>query len=198
MKIFKSQLGNSLIELTVAMAIAGVMSVPLTGIIAAQLRVPLRISNEVSTASKLQSSTIVLLNDAVSAQSFTPGESPEYGTFKWLEFAGTVPIAAQARYFWQEEAVWRVLTRQGSASPPFLVLTDIKTPTDVVFTHTPSEWVFDNDTKSWNYVRGRIAVDLDVDRESTSDFKKLLSRGVLVADFRPALERPAPFPSPLR
>ena len=52
--------------------------------------------------------------------------------------------------------------------------------------------------RGWAYTSGRIAVDLDTKRESTNEFRELLSRGVLVADFRPSLERTAPFPSPLR
>ena len=54
-----------------AMAIAGIMSVPLAGVIAAQLRVPLEIADENRTASRLQSSITLLTNDAVSSQSFT-------------------------------------------------------------------------------------------------------------------------------
>ena len=94
--------------------------------------------------------------------------------------------------------MFRVLTRDGSASPPFLVIAEIDQYGDVVFKHTPSAWVFDDDTNQWAYTSGRIAVDLDTKRESTNEFRELLSRGVLVADFRPSLERTAPFPSPLR
>ena len=198
MKFLKSQLGNSLVELTVAMAIAGIMSVPLAGVIAAQLRIPLKISDEMRTASKLQSSTIVLMNDAVSSQSFTPGVEPEYGTFDWIEFAGAIPVAVSSRYYWEEESVFRVLTWDGSSSAPFLVIGGIEEYSDVVFKNTPSHWKFDPDTNNWAYNRGRIAVNLDIKRQSTKEFREFSSRGILVADFRPSFERPIPFPSPLQ
>ena len=198
MKFLKSQLGNSLVELTLAMAIAGIMSVPLAGVIAAQLRIPLEISEDVRTASKLQSSTVVLMNDAVSSRSFIPGLEPEYGTFEWIEFAGAVPVAVSSRYYWEDESVYRVLIWDGSASAPFLVINGIEEYGDVVFNHTPSQWKIDPDTKNWAYTRGRIAVDLDVRRQSVQEYRELLSRGVMVADFRPSFERPIPFPSPLQ
>lgn len=198
MKFVKSQFGNSLVELTVAMAIAGIMSVPLAGVIAAQLRVPLEISGEMKTASKLQSSTVVLMNDAVSSQSFTPGVEPEYGTFDWIEFAGAVPVAVSSRYYWEEGSVFRVLTWDGSASAPFLVIGGIDEYGDVAFEHTPSQWKFDPGTNEWTYIRGGIAVDLAIKRQSVNEDRELLNHGIVVAHFRPSFERPIPFPSPLR
>ncbi|PKB71931.1 MAG: hypothetical protein BZY87_02890 [SAR202 cluster bacterium Io17-Chloro-G6] len=180
------------------MAIAGIMSVPLSGIIAAQLRVPLKISDEVKTATKLQSSTVVLMNDAVSSRSFTPGVAPEYGTFEWIEFAGAIPVAVTSRYYWAEESVFRVLTWDGSSSAPFLLMGGIEEFGDVVFRHTPSQWKFDPNTDDWAYTRGGIAVDLDIERQSTDEVSELLSRGIVVADFRPSFERPVQFPSPLQ
>jgi len=187
-----------LVELTVAMAIAGIMSVPLTGVIAAQLRIPLEISSELKTASKLQSSAVVLMTDAVSAQSFTAGVEPVYGTFNWIEFAGAIPVAVTSRYYWQAESIFRVFTWDGSSSDPFMVIGEIEQYNDVIFKHTPSNWDFNPDTNKWSYTSGRIAVDLDTDRQSTNDFRELLSRGIIVADFRPSLERPVLFPSPLK
>ncbi len=187
-----------MVELTVAMAIAGIMSVPLAGVIAAQLRVPLQISDELRTATKLQSSTIVLTNDAVSARSFTPGLAPEYGTFEWIEFAGANPVAVSSRYYWADDSVFRVLTWDGSSSPPNLVIGGIERYGDVVFKHTPSSWKFDPDIDDWAYTRGRIAVVLDIKRESVDEASELLSRGIVVADFRPSFERPIPFPRPLQ
>ena len=187
-----------MIELTLAMAIAGIMSVPLAGVIAAQLRVPLEISNEVRTAGKLQSSTSMLMNDAVSSQSFTPGVEPEYGTFEWIEFAASIPVAVSSRYYWEEESVYRVFTWDGSSSPPLLVIGGIEEYSDVVFKHTPSEWKLDPDAKGWAYTRGRITVDLNIKRQSVNEARELLNRGAMVADFRPSIERPIAFPSPLR
>ena len=198
MKLFNSQLGNSLVEMTLAMAIAGIMAVPLTGIVSTQLRVPLKISNEISTSSRLQSSTVFLANDAVSARSFTVGENPEYGTFNWLEFAGSIPIAVSARYYWDEEKLLRVLTRDGASSPPQLVIPGILEYDNIMLIHVSSSWTLDETTRKWVYTRGRLQVDLDTQSAEAGAFKSLLSQVTIVADFRPSFERPAPFPSPLR
>ena len=39
---------------------------------------------------------------------------------------------------------------------------------------------------------------LDIKRESVDEASELLSRGIVVADFRPSFERPIPFPRPLQ
>ncbi len=99
----KRQLGNSLVEVTLALAIGGIISVPLAGIVGTQLRVPLRIANNIATATQIQSSTLFLVDDASTAQAFTAGTEPDYGTFTWTEYAFDPPLAIKARYYWQEQ-----------------------------------------------------------------------------------------------
>lgn len=194
MKLIKSQVGNTIVELTLALAIAGVVSVPLTGIIASQLRTPLRVSNEINAARQLQSSTVVMMDDAVSSRSFTPGENPVYGTFSWVEFAGTTPVPVTARYYWSEGDLFRDLVRGGDVRPPFLVIKGLSDYEDLQFDYQPPKWDYDPFAKSWSYTEGRIAVDINVTREVTSEFLELVRRGALVADFRPQQELPAVLP----
>ena len=123
---------------------------------------------------------------------------PEYGTFDWIEFANGVPVPVSSRYYWEEQSVYRAFTWGDSSSPRKLVIGEIEQYGDVVFTYTPSEWKFDPGTSDWAYTRGRIAVGLDIKRQSTGESSELLSSGSLVADFRPSTERPIDFPSPLQ
>ena len=171
-----------MVELTLALAIAGVVSVPLSGIAAAQLRIPLEISAEVATASKIQSATALLLNDAVSSRSFTPGLEPDYGTFEWIEFADDVPVAVSSRYFWQDESLFRELTWDGVSSPPHLVKDDVEEFGDVVFQHTVSGWKIDPDTANWVYTGGQITVNLDALRETAAEVSRAARRCTTAAE----------------
>ena len=161
------------------------------------MRIPLEISEEVNVVNKLQSSTIVITNDAVSSQTSTPGVEPEYGTFDWVEFAGARPVAVSSRYYWQKQTLFRVLTWDGSASAPHLVIEGVEQYGDIVFKHTPSNWQFHSDANDWVYTRGGIAVDLSIKKQSTGESSELLNHASVVANFRPTFERSVPFPSPL-
>ena len=98
MSKLKQQLGLSLVELTVVLAITGLISVPLTAIFRLQLRIPAKVAAEVSTTRQIQKATLLLIEDARSAQSFTPGINPVYGTFAWNELAGPDPIPVTSLY----------------------------------------------------------------------------------------------------
>ena len=98
MRKLRQQLGLSLVEITVVLAITGLISVPLTAIFRLQLRIPAKVAGEVSSTRQIQKSTLLLIEDAQSAQSFTPGVNPEYGTFAWNELAGPDPIPVTSLY----------------------------------------------------------------------------------------------------
>ncbi len=178
------------------LAIFAIISVPLTAIIADELRIPLRISNNITAARRLQSSTSILSEDATSAQSFSAGIEPDYGTFSWLELVGPAPVQLSARYYWKEGSLFRQMTRNADAGQSFQVIEGITEYSDIVFTHTPPTWTYDPVAKRWSYTNGRVAIGLDATSESTADFRELVRSGRLVADFRPQLERPEVFPDP--
>ena len=137
MKRLRWSVGNTMVELTVALAISAIISVPLTGIIADELRIPLRVSNDVTAVRRLQTSTSILSEDATSARSFTAGVEPDYGTFSWLEFAGAGPAQVTARYYWKEDSLFRELTRNADAGQPLLIIEGIAEYSDIVFNHVP-------------------------------------------------------------
>ena len=92
MKIAMRQVGNTLVELTVAMAITGIVAVPLTGIMSQQLSVPGKISRQVITDQQDLKSSGIFAADGSRAQSFTPGEEPPvYGTFSLGRAGRTIP-----------------------------------------------------------------------------------------------------------
>jgi len=193
MRFLKGQLGNSLVEVTLALAIGGIISIPLAGIVSTQLRVPLRIANQIATATQIQSSTLFLVDDASTALEFTAGTEPEYGTFTWTEYAFDPPLKITARYYWQEQKVFREQTR-GSTLPPFLIIDDVRRYSDLEFTYTPPEWTYDGAARTWSYSEGKLLVTLNTTGEATAKFEESVSTGNLVGDFRPQLERPVTQP----
>ena len=163
MNILKSQLGINFVELTVVLAITGLIAVPLTAIFRAQLRIPAKIAGEVVAFRQIQKSTLLLIEDAQAAQDFDKGADPEYGTFSWIELAGPEPIPVSARYFFSpgEGAVpgcdvsqqlnpgkvLRELTRDGDLNPATVILEGILVFCEVDFQVEEPIWAFDSATK---------------------------------------------------
>ena len=160
MRIFKTQLGLSLVELTVTLAITAIITVPLSSILRTQIRLPAKLSNEASASRQVQKSTQVLADDAQSARSFTPGTNPDYGSFTWIELAGDEPVTVTSRYFSKEDNVLRVVTRAGEESPPFKVLEGIIAHDEFSIQAFAPFWAFDSGSKKWVYTKGRIEVSI--------------------------------------
>ena len=206
MTFLKGQLGNTLVELTLALAIGGIISIPLTGIVGAQLRIPLRIANDISTATQLQTSALLLVEDATTAQGFVLGpqdpQDPQepgfndYGTFLWTEYTVDPPLEITARYYWEEERVFREQTRGGDLLTRFLIIDDVRAKTDITFNYTAPEWTYDGTARTWSYVEGQLRITIKTTGEASATFEESISTGNLVGDFRPQLERPVTPPSP--
>jgi len=200
MKIAMRQVGNTLVELTVALAITGIVAVPLTGIMSQQLSVPGKIFRRVTTDQQELKSNLMLAEDAAKAQSFFAVEEPlDYGTLSWFELTGDSPVAVSARYFWDpiNQAVVRMLTIGGVEATSYLVVANIAKYSDVSFQHIAPSWQFDPVTKSWSYTEGKLEVAITQTREAGTGADELISTVRLVTDFRPQIDLPAPLPGRL-
>jgi len=195
MKILTRQVGNTLIELTVALAITGIIAVPLTGAMSAQLSIPAKITRRVAATSEELSSTLVISEDAAVAQSFTPGTGSDYGTFAWSEFSVDTPIPTSSRYTFTGGAAFRVVERSGEVTSPQLVVGGIKNKDDITFTHILPKWDYDAITKTWSYTEGKIVISIIKTRE-TEEGEASTTQQRFVADFRPEIERPVVPPPP--
>ena len=218
MKKFKEQLGFSLVEITVVLAITGLISVPLTAMFQAQLRIPAKIAGEVVAARQIQKSTLLIIEDAQAAQTFTPGTDPDYGTFSWIELAAAEPVSVKARYFFkpgegavpgcditqQQEpgTVRRQLNRGGTLSPPIVILSGILVSCEVDFQVEDPIWAFDSATRTWEYTEGQVTVTISRHLEAgaavgeTTGFGEKVFVEKLIADFRPQGARPVASPPP--
>ena len=164
-KQIKGEIGLNLIELSVAIAITGLITVPLVSIFGVQLRIPAKIATEIAAARQIQKSTLLLTEDAQAATSFVTGSNPVYGVFSWTELAGPEPVPVTSRYSFQpgEEldtaivdgepvvlrgpgSVVRVLKRGIEVTPPFIILEGLISYEEVIFGVEDPIWDFDSVT----------------------------------------------------
>ncbi len=202
MKKIRQQLGLTLVELTMVLAISGLIVVPLTSIFGQLLRVPAKIAAEVNASRQIQKSTLVLLEDAQAAQAFERGSDPEYGTFSWVELAGPSPLPVTSRYFFKpgvgEEAglLLRELIRGGQGTAPIVILEGILEYSEVLFQLREPIWDFDSVTGTWTYTEGKIVVLISQVHEAGAGFGEETLTETLTADFRPQERRPVALPPP--
>jgi hypothetical protein len=201
MKLLRGQLGVSLVEVILAMAITGIIAAPLVAVLGAQQQIPGKLLRRVKSAQQDQKAILVFSEDPSSARTFTPGIEPDYGTFSWIEFSGDIPVLQTARFFFQGGTIYRELARNGEPSTPLMVASDVAKYSDAVFQHIAPQWVFNSSPKTWNYTEGKI--DISITRTVQSEEREIFSTVTtqrLLADFRPQLQRPdiPPAPSSVR
>ena len=201
MRKIKQETGLSLIELIVVVAITGIIVVPLTSIFQTQLRIPARLASEVTAGRQIQKSTLVLIEDAQSAKSFTPGTDPEYGTFAWTELAGPNPVVVTSRYFFKPGTLevsgklLRALTRGNEESNQIIILDGILQFSDIQFEIVEPVWDYDEATRTWSYTEGQVVVAISQVHEAGAQFGTETLTESLIANFRPQLDRPVGLPS---
>jgi hypothetical protein len=198
----KRQWGMSLIEVSLSLAITGLVAVPLTMIVSAQLRIPAKISSNVVASRQIQRSTLVLIEDAQASEAFVVGSDPDYGTFFWKELAGPAPVEVNARYFFAPSEgetsgqVRRLADRGGTVGAPIVILDGIFEYGDVVFEVIQPEWDYDNNAQAWTYTDGKVVVSIIQIHEAGAEFGERTLTEALTADFRPLAERPVALPPP--
>jgi hypothetical protein len=195
MKLPRGRAGNTLVEMSLALAITGLIAVPLATTIGVQLLNPATISREVLTKQQDLKSTLVVSDDTSVAQTFTPGLEPEYGTFRWNEFDEDRPVPTSSRYFFDKGSLFRVIKRGAEDTPPHLVATQVDRYADVTFQHIAPQWSFDSITKTWSYTEGFIDFSI-IRTRKTEQGETITVQAHLVADFRPQLTRPVVRPAP--
>ncbi|MBI2919153.1 MAG: hypothetical protein HYY01_14355 [Chloroflexi bacterium] len=209
--------GATLLDLTIAIAVTGILLVSLASIAAGIIRIPVKTQSELSASQGIQNAVLTITEDANMAQSFTPGVEPDYGTFTWHEFSGASPVQVTARYywdggdvswqnasgevFWRTGAVYRVLDRRENPLIPEesrrQVMDGVLQYADVVFQHTPSSWTYDPATRKWTYAEGKVTVSVKTTQEAGAEFPDTVFTAQLVSDLRPQIDRPVPLPGRL-
>lgn len=209
MRHIRAQLGLSLIELTVVLAITGVVIVPLTAIFRTQLRIPQKIAAEFGVSGQLHKFSQVLSEDARAAQAFTPGDGGDYGTFSWVELAGPVPIPIAARYFFESVnagqsqvsvegtgRVFRELSRGGQTSPPIIIIEGLDRFSDLELQVEEPFWAYSLESGAWSYAEGKVTALVSMGYDAGPDLGQEILTEKLVAEFRPQRARPVEMPPP--
>lgn len=187
--------GNTLIEMTLALAVTGLIAAPLATSIGFQLQTPAKISREVVAKQQDLKSTLVIADDTSLAETFAPGLAPDYGTFSWNEFSADRPVPTSSRYFFDKGFLFRAIKRGDEGTPSYLVVTEVARYADVTFQHVAPKWSFDSTTNTWSYTEGKIEVSITRTRQTEEGEASTVNERV-VADFRPQLTRPVVRPAP--
>jgi len=96
------QAGFSLVEVVIALALLGLIIVPLSNILGQLIWIPgARIDTLAAQRSGRQAARWITY-DARQASSFTPGSEPDYGTFDWVDRTGGAPVTYAARYYYSD------------------------------------------------------------------------------------------------
>ena len=216
MRKIRQQTGVTLIELIVVVAISAIVVVPLAAIFQSQLRIPAKLASEVTAGQQIQIATLLLIEDARAAQTFTPGDDPIYGTFTRNEFSGPAPIPVSSQYEFEPGEVVetvagpggesiiiresgrlvRILDRGGEITPPIVILVGIAAYEDVIFQVEAPLWSFDPIAKTWTYAEGKVTVSIRQIHEAGAQSGEEPLVEALIADFRPQEVRPVALPPP--
>ena len=202
----KNQWGMSLIEMSAAMAVSAVILVPLTSIIALQIRTPVKVVSELTTKRQLQKASLVITDDASAAETFEFGSEPDYGTFFWDELSGGDPVPVSVRYFFEPiidkdskietGVLLRDVIRGGQQLPPKVWIVGIDNYEDVLFEYTPPEWAFGSISRDWALDDGKIEVTITQTLEAGAEFEDTVTTEKMTAHLRPDITRPVSQPSP--
>lgn len=98
--IRRSEAGLSLFEVAVALFLAGIIIVPIAGVIAQFIFVPAQWSATVGTMTSARLAARAIAEDARQAAQFVSSTDPEYGTFTWTDSINFPTSSYAVRYFY--------------------------------------------------------------------------------------------------
>ena len=197
----------TLIEMSVTLAISGVIMGPLAGIMAIQIRAPVKVVSEITTKRQIQKASLVITEDASAAETFELAEEPpDYGTFLWEELSGGDPVPVSVRYFFETSidlksgvetgTLFRDIVPGGRDLPPKVWLNGIARFEDVDFQFFEPSWFFDPTTRDWSLDDGKVAVTITQTLEAGAEFEATVTTETVIAHLRPDITRPVEQPSP--
>ena len=158
MKKLSGQQGVTVLEIVIAIAIAGVLAAAIAPVGSAFLKVLPWEHAEITAMHDLQQLAHWLTQDGNAAQSFTAGTPSDYGTFNGLELAGGSTTRVDVRYYHQDTYVMREVTKNQVLISTERVADNIAEYGDVVFQYTPEDWEYNQFTHLWSYTRAKVVV----------------------------------------
>jgi prepilin-type N-terminal cleavage/methylation domain-containing protein len=137
----KGHRGFTLIEVMLGLAIAGLLATGLVASLRLLLTQAPESSAKLAVESRHQLARYWLTRDANSAEDFTPGVSPTYGTFTWRDFSGESTNTYLVRYFYDStiKAVMREEKKNNVTQSTDQIAADILLVGDSTFTWNPGQ-----------------------------------------------------------
>ncbi|MBI2917367.1 MAG: hypothetical protein HYY01_05160 [Chloroflexi bacterium] len=128
-------------EVVIALGIAGLLVATLAGTLSLTVAQVPKEGAKTAVENRLELARYWVTRDANSAESYTVGTSPQYGTFAWRDFSGEATVNHQAIYYY--DAALKVLLREekrdGITQSTFQVAADIIQEGDVTFNWSPAQ-----------------------------------------------------------
>ena len=124
--------GLTLIETILALALTSLVITGGVGLVVTFIVVPDEGVPRLVVEQELRNAATLLRQDGNDAQSFVAEPSPDYGTFRWLDFATFPPTRHSARYFWDDGILYRQAAIEGASEARIALVTHIADPGDVV------------------------------------------------------------------
>ena len=93
------QIGLTVIELVVALALSAMVIGPMVVILNQFFVLPIRASSTHNLIHQAQRAAFRIAEDSRNASSFVPAPAPDYGTFSWVDRTGTTVGTHSVRYF---------------------------------------------------------------------------------------------------
>ena len=132
--MLRTQRGSSLVELLAAMVVISMLMGVFGSALYHFLVVPALQGDHLAAVSELRFALGVVQTDAVQAQSFTGGESPDYGYFSWDYYdPDTASIVTHTVTYSYDESEGRLLREQSMDSSSTAIASNIASEDDVSF-----------------------------------------------------------------
>ncbi|MBI2865742.1 MAG: prepilin-type N-terminal cleavage/methylation domain-containing protein [Chloroflexi bacterium] len=133
--------GFTLVEVVIALAVTGLLVTTLVAALSLTLTQVPKEGAKLSVENRIQLARYWLTRDANSAEGYTTGTSPMYGTYTWEDYTGETTVTYQAIYYYNPtlKALMRQEKMDGVVQSTVQVAADIQQESHVAFAWSPAQ-----------------------------------------------------------
>ncbi len=195
MKMLRNEQGMMLVELTIGLAIGGLLVTVLATVISVVVWLPGQRQDQASVVQDVQPAVQWVTSDANSASAFSIGASPDYGSFNWSDYTGDSRVDYVVTYSYRaaEGYVMRTEQQNGIIASSLAVAKNVAGEGDVAFTWDPSTYSVQLALTS-TLATGTLSQDITSTVRSTTVTASLRPRAEIIVS--PPSDIAIPTPSP--